>query len=30
LNKNLKFFKTHKNLDTGPLCVTNPKYGGHV
>jgi hypothetical protein len=23
------FFKTRKNSYTGPLCITNPEYGGH-
>jgi hypothetical protein len=29
LGKNWKFLKTGKNLYTGPLCITDPKYGGH-
>jgi hypothetical protein len=29
LSENLKFFKTYKNSYAGPLCITNPEYGGH-
>jgi hypothetical protein len=23
------FFKTRKNSSTGPLCITDPEYGGY-
>jgi hypothetical protein len=28
LSKNLNFIKTHKNSIRGPVCITDPKYGG--
>jgi hypothetical protein len=28
LSENLNFLKTHKNLCTGPLCITDSIYGG--
>jgi hypothetical protein len=29
-SENLIFFKTHKNLNMGPLCITYLEYVGHV
>jgi hypothetical protein len=29
-SRNLDFLKTHKNLYTKPLCITNPEYELHV
>jgi hypothetical protein len=26
MRQNMKFFKTHKNLYTRPLCLTDPEY----